>query len=124
MRAVEAISREGALIQAAADGDALAWASSAPLGRRGGRQPQARTGAVALHPRSERRLVLAATSRTPHDSGEGYNPGEETEYRAFSQPICRWRWCSHRSARNRSNIRRCRPQTSEKTIYGARRSDR
>ena len=82
---VEPISREGAMIDASADGDALAWAAGAPV-----------EGEPEGNRRPEPDQVISTRSAsgwssrditTPHDRGEGYPPGAPSEYRAFSPEL-------------------------------------
>jgi hypothetical protein len=82
---IEPISREGALIQAAFDGSALAWAAGAPVEDEpeGNRRPEP-VQVIST------RTSSGWSSRditTPHDRGEGYRTGQPTEYRAFSQDL-------------------------------------
>ena len=83
--AVEPISREGALIQAAAGGEALTWTASAPV-----------TGEAEGNRRPEPVQVISTRGSeewssqdiaTPHDRGEGIEPGEASEYRFFSPDL-------------------------------------
>jgi len=83
--AVEPISREGALIQASVDGDAISWTASSPI-----------TGEPQGDRRPEPVQVISTRSgegwsskdiATPHTKGEGYEPGEATEYRLFSPDL-------------------------------------
>lgn len=81
--AIESISREGALIQAAAGGDKLTWAATAPTSAEaeGNRRPE------VVQVLSGRDAATGWSSRditTPHNRGEGFNTGEATEYRYFS----------------------------------------
>ncbi len=83
--AVEPISREGALIQAAANGEAITWAASAPVTgeAEGNRHPE--PVQVISHSTSEGWSSQDIT--TPHNRGEGIEPGEATEYRFFSPDL-------------------------------------
>ncbi len=83
--AAEPISREGALIQAAADGDAISWTASAPV-----------TGEAEGNRRPEPVQVISTRGTegwssqdvtTPHNRGEGVEPGAATEYRFFSPDL-------------------------------------
>jgi hypothetical protein len=82
---VEPISREGAMIQASADGDSIAWTASAPI-----------TAEAEGYRRPEPVQVISGRGgegwssqdiSTPHDRGEGIEPGEATEYRFFSPDL-------------------------------------
>jgi len=83
---IEPISKEGALIQASADGNEIAWAASAPVaGEPGGnRRPEP---VQVISARDPARGWSSQDIATPHDSGEGYDPGAETEYRFFSPDL-------------------------------------
>ncbi len=80
--AIEPISREGALIQAATDGDSLAWAASTPVSEdaQGNRRPEP----VQVISSRGGEGWSSKDIATPHDRGEGINPGEASEYRFFS----------------------------------------
>ncbi len=83
---VGAISREGALIQASADGSGISWTATAPISGdpEGNRRPE------PLQVISTRDPVQGWSSKdvtTPHTKGEGYAPGAETEYRFFSPDL-------------------------------------
>ena len=83
---VEPISREGAEIQASADGNAITWAASSPV-----------TGETAGNRAPEPVQVLSSRNAgdgwsstditTSHNQGEGIEPGEATEYRFFSPDL-------------------------------------
>ena len=81
--AIEAISREGALIQSAADGEAITWAASSPVTGEGAgnRRPEP---VQVLSDRTPGEGWSSTDIATPHDKGEGYLTGAETEYRAFA----------------------------------------
>ena len=83
--AVEPISREGALIQASTDGNAIAWTASAPVSgeAQGDRRPEP---VQVISTRGSREWSPQDIS-TPHDRGEGINTGEATEYRFFSEDL-------------------------------------
>jgi len=83
--AVEPISREGALIQAAADGGSIAWAASAPVGGEG--EGDRRPEPVQVLSRRGGQRWSSQSITTPHDRGEGIEPGEATEYRFFSSDL-------------------------------------
>ena len=83
---VGAISREGALIQAASGGEAITWTATAPVTSEaeGNRRPE------PLQVISTRDPVKGWSSKdvtTPHNKGEGYAPGSATEYRFFSPDL-------------------------------------
>ena len=82
---VEPISREGALIQAAADGGAITWAASTPVGgeAQGNRTPEP---VQVLSSRGSEEWS-SQTITTPHNRGEGIDPGEASEYRFFSPDL-------------------------------------
>ena len=82
----EPISREGALIQASSDGDALAWTASAPVGGApvGNRRPEP---AQVLSTRTPGIGWSSQDITTAHDKGEGVTPGAATEYRFFSSDL-------------------------------------
>ncbi len=84
---VEPISREGALIQASADGSAIAWTASSPVSGegRGNRRPEP---VQVLSTRSGDGWSSQDIA-TPHTKGEGFEPGEGTEYRFFSSDLSR-----------------------------------
>ncbi len=83
--AIEAISREGAPIQAAQDGEAISWAATAPVTEeaQGDRRPEP---VQVLSHRSEEGWASQDIA-TPHNKGEGFNPGEQTAYRVFSPDL-------------------------------------
>ena len=83
--AVEPISREGALIQAATDGDSITWTASGPVTgeAEGDRRPEP---VQVISKRTSREWVSQDVT-SPHDRGEGINPGEATEYRYFSPDL-------------------------------------
>jgi DNA-binding beta-propeller fold protein YncE len=83
--AVEPISREGALIQAATDGDSIAWAASAPVSgeAQGDRRPEP---VQVISTRGSEEWSSQVVT-TPHDRGEGIESGEASEYRFFSPDL-------------------------------------
>ncbi len=83
---IEPISREGALIQASADGDAISWTASAPVSGKaeGDRRPEP---VQVISVRAPEEGWSSADITTPHNKGEGYEPGEASEYRFFSPDL-------------------------------------
>jgi hypothetical protein len=83
--AIEAISREGAAIQAAAEGEAIAWSATAPVTEetQGNRRPEPEQ---VISRRGESEWTSQDIS-TPHNQGEGINTGEQVEYRLFSPDL-------------------------------------
>ena len=83
--AVEPISREGALIQASADGNSITWAASAPVAgeAEGDRRPEP----VQVISTRGSEAWSSKDITTPHNRGEGIEPGEATEYRFFSPDL-------------------------------------
>ncbi len=84
--AVEPISREGALIQASDDGEAIAWTASAPVtgeAAEGNRRPEP---VQVISSRSSDGWSSRDVA-TPHDRGEGVNTGEASEYRYFTPDL-------------------------------------
>jgi DNA-binding beta-propeller fold protein YncE len=83
---IEAISREGADIQAAVDGDAIAWSASGPVtgDAQGDRSPEPEQ---VLSTRSPTEGWSSQDVSTPHNAGEGIEPGEATEYRDFDSSL-------------------------------------
>jgi DNA-binding beta-propeller fold protein YncE len=82
---IEPLSKEGGLIQAAADGEAVAYVANGPV------VPQP-DGSRAPEPTQ----VLSSRSAegwssedvvTPHEKGEGISPGPPDEYRFFSEDL-------------------------------------
>ena len=82
---VEALTREGGLILASEDGDALAYVADGAHQRRSGRQPQPRN-AAGLSPRVARRLELAGSSRR-HRSGRRARTRQAPEYQFFTPDL-------------------------------------
>ena len=83
---IEPISREGALIQASADGNAISWTASAPVSG----QPEGNRRPEPVQVISSRDATEGWSSKditSPHDKGEGYEPGEASEYRFFSPDL-------------------------------------
>ena len=82
---VEPISREGALIQAAADGNSITWTASTPVtGEAEGNRAPEPVQVVSSRATAE---WASQTIATPHNHGEGIDPGEATEYRFFSPDL-------------------------------------
>ncbi len=81
----EPISEEGALIQAAADGNSLAWTASAPFTREaeGNRAPEP---VQAISGRGSEEWS-SKNITTPRNKGEGVSTGEPAEYRFFSSDL-------------------------------------
>jgi NHL repeat len=82
---VEPLSKEGGLIQAAADGGGLAYIANAPFGEQ-------IEGNRALEPNQMLATRSAAgwTSQditTQNERGEGFRPGAQREYQAFSPDL-------------------------------------
>ncbi len=115
---VEPISREGALIQAAADGDAIAWAASAPIEGEppGDRRPEP---VQAISTRASEGWSSQDIT-TPHNSGEGYEPGQETEFRFFSSGLA-FALVQPQISKQPFEDPPLAPEAKEKTIY--RRND-
>ena len=84
--AIESISKEGALIQASAGGNAITWTASSPVASEpeGNRRPE--PGQV-LSTRDESKGWSSKDITTPHNKGEGYLPFAETEYRYLSPDL-------------------------------------
>ena len=82
---IEPLSREGGLIQASQNGEAIAYVANGPVVRRTGWES-------ALEPTQ---VLSARTSEgwgvedlvTPHERGEGLKIGEAAEYRSFSEDL-------------------------------------
>ncbi len=83
--AIEPISREGALIQASANGDAISWTASSPVTSEG--QGNRRPEPVQVLSSRGSEGWSSQDIATPHTKGEGYEPGEATEYRFFSPDL-------------------------------------
>ncbi len=83
--AVEPISREGSLIQASANGDAISWTASSPVTSEG--QGDRRPEPVQVLSKRSSEGWSSEDIATPHTKGEGYEPGEATEYRFFSPEL-------------------------------------
>ncbi len=83
---IEAISRKGALTQASVDGDAISWTASAPVTgeAEGNRRPEP---VQVISTRDPNEGWSSKDVTTPHDKGEGIEPGEATEYRFFSPDL-------------------------------------
>jgi hypothetical protein len=83
--AAEPISREGALIEASADGDGIAWTASAPVSgeAQGNRRPEP----VQVISSRGSEEWSSKDIATPHNRGEGIEPGEAAEYRFFSSDL-------------------------------------
>jgi DNA-binding beta-propeller fold protein YncE len=81
----EPISEEGALIQAAADGNSIAWTARAPFTSQaeGTRAPEP-VQAISTRGGEE---WSSKDITTPRNSGEGVGAGEPTEYRFFSSDL-------------------------------------
>ncbi len=82
---VEPISREGALIQASTNGDAISWTASSPVTSEG--QGDRRPEPVQVLSGRSSEGWSSEDIATPHTKGEGYEPGEATEYRFFSPEL-------------------------------------
>jgi len=82
---IEPISREGALIQASSDGNSISWAASAPVAgeSEGNRQPEP---VQVISTRGSEEWSSKGIT-TPHNRGEGIEPGEATEYRFFTPDL-------------------------------------
>ncbi len=115
---IEPISREGALIQASADGDSIAWAASAPVASepQGNRRPEP----VQVISTRTNEGWSSQDIATPHDKGEGYKTGQATEYRFFSSDLSLALVQPQIPAEPFENPPLA-PEASEKTMY--RRSD-
>ena len=83
--AAEPISREGALIQASAEGNAIAWTATAPV--TGEAQGNRRLEPLQVFSTHTGEGWFSHDITTPHDRGEGINSGEATEYRFFSPSL-------------------------------------
>ncbi|HTZ65193.1 MAG TPA: hypothetical protein VMB51_13905 [Solirubrobacteraceae bacterium] len=83
--AAEPISREGALIQASAGGNAISWTATAPVS--GEAQGNRRVEPLQVLSRRSSEGWASEDITTPHDRGEGINSGEATEYRFFSPDL-------------------------------------
>ena len=83
---VEPISREGALVQASTDGNSISWTASAPVTgeAEGNRKPEP---VQVISRRAAGKGWSSTDITTPHDKGEGFEPGEATEYRFFSPDL-------------------------------------
>jgi hypothetical protein len=81
----EAISKEGGLIQAAADGNSIAWTASAPFTgeAEGTREPEA-VQAISTRGSEE---WSSKDITTPRNKGEGVGTNEPAEYRFFSPDL-------------------------------------
>ena len=82
---VEPISREGALIQASANGDAISWTASSPVTDEG--QGDRRPEPVQVLSKRGGEGWSSEDIATPHTKGEGFEPGEATEFRFFSPDL-------------------------------------
>jgi hypothetical protein len=83
--AAEPISREGALIQASSDGNAISWTATAPVSGKG--QGNRRLEPLQVLSRRTGEGWSSEDVTTPHDRGEGINSGEATEYRFFTPDL-------------------------------------
>jgi hypothetical protein len=81
----EAISKEGGLIQAATDGDSIAWTASAPFSSEGEgtREPEP-VQAISTRGSEE---WSSNDITTPRNKGEGVGSNEPAEYRFFSPDL-------------------------------------
>jgi hypothetical protein len=82
---VEPISREGALIQASVAGSSLTWTATSPV--QGDAQGDRRPEPVQVVSSRGSTGWSSSDITTPHDRGEGVDPGEATEYRFFSPEL-------------------------------------
>ena len=82
---IEPLSKEGGLIQAAANGQAVAYVANGPVVAEpsGSRAPEP---TQVLASRSTRGWSSEGVA-TPHEKGEGISPGEPDEYRFFSEDL-------------------------------------
>ena len=82
---IEPLSKEGGLIQAAGDGEAVTYVANGPVVAEpgGNRSPE------ATQVFSTRSAAGWSTQDlvTPHGKGEGISPGEPSEYRFFSEDL-------------------------------------
>ena len=112
---IEPLSKEGGLIQAAADGEAVAYVANGPVVAEPG-------GSRAPEPTQ----VLATRSSegwssedvvTPHEKGEGIAPGEPDEYRFFSEDLALGLVEPSLQAVEPLEAPPLAPGSSEKTLY-------
>ena len=112
---IEPLSKEGGLIQASADGEAVAYVANGPVVSEPG-------GSRAPEPTQ----VLSSRSHegwssedvvTPHEKGEGVAPGEPSEYRFFSEDLALSLVQTPLSAVEPLEAPPLAPGSSEKTLY-------
>ena len=112
---IEPLSKEGGLIQASVDGEAIAYVANGPVVAEPG-------GSRAPEPTQ----VLSTRSAegwssedvvTPHEKGEGISPGEPGEYRFFSEDLALSLVQTPLSAVEPLEAPPFAPGSSEKTLY-------
>ena len=112
---IEPLSKEGGLIQASADGEAVAYVANGPVvGEPGGSRAPEPTQLLAS------RSAEGWSSEdvvTPHEKGEGIAPGEPDEYRFFSEDLALGLVEPSLEAVEPLEAPPLAPGSSEKTLY-------
>ncbi len=112
---IEPLAKEGGVIQASVDGDAITYVANGPVGKepQGNRAPEA---TQVLSVRSPSGWVSEELV-TPHEKGEGLEVGEPSEYRFFSEDLALGVLQPPGGKVDGSEAPPLAPGASEKTIY-------
>ena len=111
---IEALRKEGAPIQAAADGNAIAYVANAPIGT-----PQSSRAPETTQILSSRAPDGWSSQdvMTPHTQSEGFEPGLPSEYRAFSSNLSLSLVEPPLDAKEPTEAPPLAPNSTEKTLY-------